>query len=102
MQQAPLDTIETLATRFGLPHRTVVREVMRGRLPYVSVAGSWRFRARDIEVWLDRTGPLPRMQLVAGGRQGRPRTRSHHRSGASGTGAADSAGQEWPDPATRR
>lgn len=101
MQQAPLETVETLAARFGLPRRTVVREVMRGRLPYVSIAGNWRFRARDIEVWLERTGPLPRMQLVTGGQEGRPRTRSKRRRGASAAGAADSGGQERTDPATR-
>lgn len=102
MQKAPLDSIETLSARFGLPQRTLVREVMRGRLPYVSVAGNWRFRARDIEVWLERTGPLPRMQLVGGGIEGRPSIQSNSHRVANGAAAADSAGQEWPDPATRR
>lgn len=63
-----LETVETLAERYGLPERTIVREVMRSRLPYVSVAGGWRFRDRDIEVWLERAGPLPRLQLLQGGR----------------------------------
>ena len=62
-----LETLDTLAARFALPRRTIVREVMRSRLPYVSIAGSWRFRDRDIEVWLERTGPLPRLAMMSGG-----------------------------------
>lgn len=62
-----LETVETLATRMGLPQRTIVREVRSTRLPYVSIAGNWRFRERDIEVWLERTGALPRMKLLQGG-----------------------------------
>jgi len=68
MKQKRLETVETLAARFGLPRRTVVREVMRCRLPYVSIAGKWRFRERDIELWLDRAGPMPNLLLMQGGR----------------------------------
>ena len=68
MKDERLETVETLAARFGLPRRTVVREVMRCRLPYVSIAGKWRFREGDIELWLDRTGPIPNLLLVQGGR----------------------------------
>ncbi len=68
MKQKRLETVETLAARFGLPRRTVVREVMRCRLPYVSIAGKWRFRERDVELWLDRTGPMPNLLLMQGGR----------------------------------
>lgn len=62
-----LETVETLAVRMGLPRRTIVREVMSTRLPYVSIAGNRRFRERDIEVWLERAGPLPRLVLLHGG-----------------------------------
>jgi len=65
-----LETVETLAARFSLPRRTVVREVMSSRLPYVSIAGNWRFREQDIQVWLQRTGALPRLTLVRGGLAG--------------------------------
>lgn len=68
MKQKRLETVETLAARFGLPRRTIVREVMRCRLPYVSIAGKWRFRERDVELWLDRTGPMPNLLLMQGGR----------------------------------
>ena len=68
MKQKRLETVETLAARFGLPRRTVVREVMRCRLPYVSIAGKWRFRERDIELWLDRAGSLPNLLLMQGGK----------------------------------
>lgn len=71
MGTSKLETVETLAARYGLPERTIVREVMRSRLPYVSVAGNWRFRDRDVEVWLERAGSLPRLQLLEGGRGGR-------------------------------
>jgi excisionase family DNA binding protein len=68
MKQKRLETVETLAVRFGVPRRTVVREVMRCRLPYVSIAGKWRFRERDIELWVDRTGPVPNLLLMQGGK----------------------------------
>jgi len=79
MTQKRLETVETLAARFGLPCRTVVREVMRCRLPYVSVAGKWRFRESDIELWLDRVGPVPNLLLMQGGRATRLRTRDKAR-----------------------
>jgi excisionase family DNA binding protein len=68
MKQHRLDTVETLAARFGLPRRTILREVMNCRLPYVSIAGKWRFRERDIELWLDRCGSVPNLVLLQGGR----------------------------------
>lgn len=68
MSKPPLETVETLAARMGLPRRTIVREVMRSRLPYVSIAGHWRFRERDVEVWLQRVGSLPRLALLNGHR----------------------------------
>lgn len=68
MIKPPLETVETLAARMGLPVRTIVREVMRSRLPYVSIAGHWRFRERDVEVWLQRAGSLPRLVLLNGHR----------------------------------
>ncbi|HJO03817.1 MAG TPA: helix-turn-helix domain-containing protein [Acidobacteriota bacterium] len=71
MKRQRLETVDTLAERFGLPRRTIEREVMRCRLPYVSVAGNWRFRERDIELWLERAGGLPRLQLLRGGREDR-------------------------------
>lgn len=67
MNQKRLETVQTLSARFGLPSRTIVREVMRCRLPYVSIAGRWRFRERDIELWLDRHGPVPNLVLLQGG-----------------------------------
>jgi len=73
MKQERLETVETLAARFGLPRRTLVREVMGCRLPYVSIAGKWRFRERDIELWLDRAGPMPNLLLMQGGRPDRLR-----------------------------
>ncbi|NKB87552.1 MAG: helix-turn-helix domain-containing protein [Acidobacteria bacterium] len=68
MHQRRLETVKTLAARFGLPRRTVVREVMNCRLPYVSIAGKWRFRERDIELWVDRAGPMPNLLLMQGGK----------------------------------
>ncbi len=68
MSKPPLETVETLAARMGLPRRTIVREVMRSRLPYVSIAGHWRFRERDVQIWLQRVGSLPRLALLSGHR----------------------------------
>ena len=59
-----LETVSSLAARVGLPERTIVREVMRSRLPYVSIAGHWRFRERDIAVWRERMGGMPRLELL--------------------------------------
>ncbi len=72
MKRQRLETVETLAERFGLPRRTIEREVLRCRLPYVSIAGNWRFRERDVELWMERVGGLPRLQLLRGGRSERP------------------------------
>jgi len=87
MTKRPLDTLETLAARFGLPRRTLAREIDRGRLPYVSIAGSRRFRERDVEVWLERSGPLPRLRLMQGAAAGslrdEPSAASSHGRGAS-------------------
>jgi len=71
MTQQRLETVESLTERFGLPRRTIEREVMRCRLPYVSIAGNWRFRERDITLWLERAGGLPRLRLLPGGRPAR-------------------------------
>lgn len=71
MSRQRLETVDTLTERFGLPRRTIEREVMRCRLPYVSIAGNWRFRERDITLWLERAGGLPRLRLLPGGRQDR-------------------------------
>ena len=68
MSKPTLETVETLAARMGLPRRTIVREVMRSRLPYVSIAGLWRFRERDVQIWLQRAGSLPRLALLSGNR----------------------------------
>ncbi len=68
MKRQRLETVESLAERFGLPRRTIEREVIRSRLPYVSIAGNWRFRERDVELWMARAGGLPRLQLLRGGR----------------------------------
>ncbi len=81
MKKQPLETVETLAERLGLPERPIVREVMRSRLPYVSIAGFWRFRERDIEVWKERVGSLPRLTVLRGGSEDSP---------------ADTSGQERP------
>jgi hypothetical protein len=86
MHRRPLETIETLAARMGLPVRTLAREVDRSRLPYVSIAGEWRFRERDIEVWLDRSGPLPRLRAVDGGQSptsSASPTHRHQRGGSA-------------------
>ncbi len=64
MKRQRLETVETLAERFGLPRRTIEREVKRCRLPYVSIAGNLRFRERDIELWLERAGGLPRLHTL--------------------------------------
>ena len=61
-----LETVESLAERFGLPSRTIVREVLRCRLPYVSIAGNWRFRERDVALWVRGRGPFPQLQLLEG------------------------------------
>lgn len=67
MNHERLETVKTLSERLGLPRRTIVREVLRCRLPYVSIAGKWRFREQDLELWLDRYGPVPSLILLQGG-----------------------------------
>lgn len=64
MQSTPLETVRSLAERFQLPTRTILREVLSGRLPYVNVAGHIRFRESDIRQWLESAGDRPRLELV--------------------------------------
>jgi len=65
-----VETVATLAARFGVTRDAIVQEVTRGRLPYVNVGGHWRFREKDIEYWLARRAreDAARLRLIEGER----------------------------------
>lgn len=65
-----VETVESLAGRLGLTPDAVIEEVLQGRLPYVNVAGHWRFREKDIEYWLRCRRRTEGLRLVSGGEGG--------------------------------
>ncbi len=73
-EELRVETVASLAERFGLTREAVVREVVQGRLPYVNVGGHWRFREKDIAYWIERHAPdteacqAARLRLVHGER----------------------------------
>ena len=54
-------TVAQVAQRLQISEKSVYRLAQRGELPGLKVGGSWRFRADDIELWIDR-------QVERGGR----------------------------------
>ncbi len=59
-----VETVATLALRLEMTRDAVVREVVEGRLPYVSVGGHWRFREMDIAHWQKNYGGDAGLKLV--------------------------------------
>lgn len=50
----PAMTVKQLATYLNVNEKTVYRLVQRRELPGFKVAGAWRFRHQDIELWIQR------------------------------------------------
>jgi excisionase family DNA binding protein len=50
--------------------RTVYRLIKAGKIPAVRVGRQWRFRKRDIDVWLDSQRPRGGARSAAGGQPG--------------------------------
>lgn len=46
-------TAKQVAAEIGLSDKTVYRLARDGRIPYVRIQGSLRFRAADVKAWLD-------------------------------------------------
>jgi excisionase family DNA binding protein len=47
-------TVRQVAEYLNVNEKTVYRLAKRGDLPGFKVAGAWRFRRRDIDLWIDR------------------------------------------------
>lgn len=47
-------TVRDVASYLNVTEKTVYRLVQRGELPGFKVAGAWRFRRRDIDVWIEQ------------------------------------------------
>jgi len=47
-------TIDDLADYFQVSKKTVYRLLQQKRLPAVRIARQWRFRAEDIDRWLEQ------------------------------------------------
>lgn len=47
-------TVRDVAAYLNVTEKTVYRLVQRGQLPGFKVAGAWRFRRRDIDVWIEQ------------------------------------------------
>jgi len=46
-------TIKEVATYLKLTEKTAYRLTAEGKIPGFKVGGSWRFRRREIENWID-------------------------------------------------
>jgi excisionase family DNA binding protein len=47
-------TVREVAGYLNVDEKTVYRLAQRGELPGFKVAGTWRFKKRDIEDWIER------------------------------------------------
>ena len=67
MDRAPLFTTFSLAEHLQVSPRTIQREVARGRLRFVLVGGRRRYRAADVETYLESRRQRSRFRLIRGG-----------------------------------
>lgn len=54
-------TVRGVASYLNVNEKTVYRLAQKGDLPGFKVAGTWRFRREDIDLWIER-----QMQSAAG------------------------------------
>lgn len=47
-------TVREVATYLNVNEKTVYRLVQEGRLPGFKVAGTWRFKREDIDLWIEK------------------------------------------------
>jgi excisionase family DNA binding protein len=47
-------TVREVAGYLNVDEKTVYRLAQRGELPGFKVAGTWRFKKRDIDDWIER------------------------------------------------
>jgi excisionase family DNA binding protein len=47
-------TVREVAGYLNVVEKTVYRLAQRGELPGFKVAGTWRFKTRDIDEWIER------------------------------------------------
>src|SRR5262245_21608022 len=50
---SPAMTVRDVAAYLNVDEKTVYRLASRGGLPGFKVAGTWRFKRNDIDVWID-------------------------------------------------
>lgn len=60
---APVDsrsmTVHDVAGYLNVDEKTVYRLAQRGQLPGFKVAGTWRFKRDDIEMWIEQRKVRP-------------------------------------------
>jgi excisionase family DNA binding protein len=54
LSESPAMTVRDVAGYLNVDEKTVYRLTQRGHLPGFKVAGAWRFKRKDIDVWIDR------------------------------------------------
>ncbi len=54
MTAAPAMTVRQVADYLNVNEKTVYRLAQRRELPAFKVAGAWRFKREDIEIWIER------------------------------------------------
>jgi excisionase family DNA binding protein len=51
---SPAMTVREVAGYLNVDEKTIYRLAKRGNLPGFKVAGTWRFKKRDIDEWIER------------------------------------------------
>ena len=54
MDSPPAMTVRDVAVYLNVNEKTVYRLAQRRELPAFKVAGAWRFKREDIELWIER------------------------------------------------
>lgn len=52
--ETPAMTVRQVAAYLNVNEKTVYRLAQRRELPAFKVAGAWRFKREDIELWIER------------------------------------------------
>lgn len=54
MDDSSAMTVREVASYLNVDEKTIYRLAKRGDLPGFKVAGTWRFKKRDIDEWIER------------------------------------------------
>lgn len=59
LNNSPAMTVRDVAGYLNVDEKTVYRLAQRGELPGFKVAGTWRFKRGDLDVWIEQKKQRP-------------------------------------------